>query len=385
MTRPSILILGGGLIGLSIAEHLLRRGVRATVLERGQLAREASWASSGFLDLRVAAERAQGLLQLTRHSLELYPEWVKRLERDSGVDPELLHSSSLDLAFDIEELARLEALGQRLHQKNIQSRLLDGEALHRLEPRLSRDVVGGLYLEHPLQVRPPRLNRALAETLRRGGVTLEEQTEVLDFEAREGRIHTVHTTRGPRTADRVVLAAGPWSGPLAQRLGLLLPTRPVRGQAVLYGDRPGASSHLLFGTDWYIVPRRDGKTYVGSTLEDVGFDKNTTPPGIAHLRAIARRVLPALDTCPVEGSWAGLRPGTHDGLPYLGRPAEWLNLWIASGHFTHGVALAPITGELLARDLLAPGSMVELAPFSPSRVGEQPIPAKDLSFAVGGR
>jgi glycine oxidase len=117
--QPSILILGGGLIGLSIAEHLLRRGVRPTVLERGRLAREASWASSGFLDLRVAAERNPDLLRLTRRSLELYPAWAERLERDSGIDPELLHSSSLDLAFDDEELSHLEALAQRLHQKSI--------------------------------------------------------------------------------------------------------------------------------------------------------------------------------------------------------------------------------------------------------------------------
>ena len=366
-----IVIVGGGIIGLSIAEHLLRRGHRAVVVEKGEIAREASWASSGFLELRAASGKGEEFFRLTQRSCGLFGPWVERLKKDSGIDPEYVHSRSLDLVFDDEDDERVRALERRLEALGIPGHWLEGHEVLRREPSISPEATRAFFLDHPHQVRVPRLNKALEKTLRQADVALWDHTEVLGFERRGERLQGVITSRGPLPADRVVLAAGAWSSQLARDLHLPFSTRPIRGQALLLRQTPGRLRHLLFADDGYLVPRLDGRLFIGSTEEDVGFERATTAGGISRLSQLALRCVPDLASVPMEASWSGLRPGSADGLPYLGRVRSLENLWVATGHFTHGVVLAPLTGEWMARSLLGESTQDELAAFDPERDRER--------------
>lgn len=382
MTDWGIVIVGGGAIGLSIAEHLVRRGLRPTVLDRQAFAGEASWASSGFLDLRVASERGAAFFGLCKLSCNLYPEWAAALHRDSGLDPEYVHSRSFDLVFNDEDESAMNDLEANLSRFGVHGEWLDGSEARQREPGLSPELRRAFFLEHPAQVRPPRMNSALLTVLRQGGANLVEHAEVLDFCTEGGEVRQVETTRGPFAAGQVVLACGPWSGIAAGRLGIALPVRPIRGQALMIRHHPRFLRHILFGYNWYVVPRRDGRIFVGSTVEDVGFVKGTTPFGMQKLTRLAIRTLPDLASAPIEGSWSGLRPGSADGKPYLGRAPGWNNVWIASGHFTHGIVLTPATGRLMAQALLGEPTDLDLTPFAPGRDPDVSPPANTLSFAV---
>lgn len=364
---PRIVIVGGGIIGLAIAEQLVRRGVRPTVLDRQAFAGEASWASAGFLELRGASGLGDAFFGLGRLSCEMYRDWTDALHRDTGLDPEYIGSGSFDLVFNDEDDRAVQEIERSLAGHGIHGEWLDDGEARRREPELSGAVRRAFFLEHPAQVRPPRLSRALLALLRDRGTGLSEHTEVLGFQSEGREVRRVQTTRGDFAADQVVLACGAWTGLMAGRLGVALPVRPVRGQALLIQGRPGLVRHLLLGSDGYVVPRRDGRLFVGSTVEDVGFVKATTPFGMEKLARRAIEALPGLAAAPIEGSWSGLRPGSLDGLPYLGPAPGFDNVWIAAGHFTHGLLLAPATGRLLAQALLGERTDLELAPFTPAR------------------
>jgi glycine oxidase len=367
MTERSIVIVGGGIIGLSIAEQLVRRGVRPVVFDRQAFASEASWASAGFLELRGASALGDAFFGLSRLSHEMYRDWTDALHHDTGLDPEHIHSRSLDLVFSDGDDRAVQEIERSLARYEIHGEWLDGGEARRREPELSGAVRRAFFLEHPAQVRPPRLNRALLALLRDRGAGLSEHTEVLGFQTEGREVRRVATARGDFAADQVVLACGAWTGLVAGRLGVALPVRPVRGQALLIQGHPGLARHLLLGSDWYVVPRRDGRLFVGSTVEDVGFVKATTPFGMQKLAGRAVEALPGLAAVPIERSWSGLRPGSADGLPFLGLVPGFDNLWIAAGHFTHGVLLAPATGRLMAQALLGERTDLDLEPFAPGR------------------
>jgi glycine oxidase len=215
------------------------------------------------------------------------------------------------------------------------------------------------------------LNQALFGALRKGGVQLKAGEEVEGF-LREGKkIRGVRTGKGIIEADEVVLAGGAWSGILAEKLEFSLPVKPIRGQAFIYRARPGLLRSILFtGLErayTYLVPRADGLIYVGSTLEDAGFDKRNTEEVIGRLRSGAERALPGLTLYPVERAWSGLRPGSADGLPFLGKAPNWDGLWVAAGHFTHGILLSAATGSLMAQSVMGETPDLDLTPFSPRR------------------
>jgi glycine oxidase len=385
LTDPRIVVVGGGTIGLAIAEQLARRGARPTVLDRQAFAGEASWASSGFLDLRVASERGDAFFHLCRLSCEIYRDWTEALHRDTGIDPEYVHSRSLDLVFDDQDDEAVQALDRNLAHYGVHGEWLDGDEARRREPELSGELRRAFFLEHPAQVRPPRLNRALLTLLRDLGATLSEHTEVLGFQSEGREVRGVETTRGDFAADHVVLACGPWTSLVAGRLGVALPVRPIRGQALMINGHARLLRHILFGYNWYVVPRRDGRIFIGSTVEDVGFVKAATMFGMQKLTRLGIKTMPGLAAAPIEGSWSGLRPGTADGLPYLGLAPGFDNLWIASGHFTHGLVLSAATGRLMAQALLGERTDLDLEPFAPGRAstgGDAGAAGAALSFGV---
>lgn len=371
MSKPKVIIIGGGVIGLSIAEHLVQKGVTCTLLDRGPFAKEASWAGAGYLDLRSAARVGGAFFDLCRKSYDLFPNWVDRLKKESGIDTEYLNSGSLDVAFSVEEEPAIHQMENSLKTFGFSGEWLTGGEAVRREPQLSFKTKSAFYFKSTSQVRPPRLNRALILALQKAKVELRELEPVEDFLVKGRQVFGVRTAKGVLEADQVVLASGAWSGLLAEKLNVSLPVKPYRGQVVMFRTQPKTLKHILFTgvqkTFTYMVPRLDGHIYVGSTLEDAGFDKATTAEGMEKLKTGAHKLLPALSLQLIEDTWAGLRPGSGDGWPYLGRVPGFENVWAATGHFTHGILLAAATGHLMAQVLTGEGSSLDLSPFALDR------------------
>jgi glycine oxidase len=210
------------------------------------------------------------------------------------------------------------------------------------------------------------------KVLEKGKATLRENEEVKGFIRQGDRILGVKTSTGDIEADQVLVAGGAWTGGLLDILGISIPMKPIRGQVVLFKAEPGLLRHVLFSSSAYLVPRLDGRIYVGSTQEEAGFDKSTTKEAIEKLTQGGIRAIPALEKAKVEATWSGLRPKGVDELPSLGKAPGIENLWIAAGHFTHGILLSAATGHLMAQALLGEKPDLDLGSFVPDRKPVQP-------------
>ncbi len=245
-------------------------------------------------------------------------------------------------------------------------RLSTGEAL-RLEPGLGRAFDGAVLLPDVAQVRNPRIPRALAVAAARKGAILHAETPVHRLDVSGGRVRAVETARGRFEAGAVVLASGAWTRRLAEPAGLAhLPVDPVKGQIVLLETPGRVVERCVLQGEHYLVPRADGRLLVGSTVEpDAGFDTRPTAAVVARLTAAACRMVPALERATFVRAWAGLRPATPRGLPYIGPVPEVEGLWFAAGHYRNGLSLAPITAELVADLMAGRAPAVDAAPFLP--------------------
>jgi len=379
LSSRRIIIAGGGLIGLSIAEQLLRRGITPIVLDQSVFAKESSWAGAGFLDLRSVTRVGGSLFELCKKSYDLFPEWTSSLKKDSGIDPEYQNSGSFDVAFTDSEESVIRQMETNLKTFGLSGRWLSPSQALALEPQLSREARSVFLFDQTSQVKPPRLNRALLGVLQNAKADLKEFERVDDFLLKGKQFMGVRTNKGVIDADGIVIASGAWSAPLAEKLGISLVSKPYRGQAVIFQGKPGGLKHIIFNLSstgiTYLVPRLDGHIYVGSTLEDVGFDKSTTPAGLEKLKTGAIRLIPGLAGQFIEDTWAGLRPGSIDGWPYLGAVPGLDGVWMATGHYTHGILLSAVTGQVMAQLINGERPSVDLAAFALNRA---PHPASGL-------
>jgi glycine oxidase len=358
MSEPDVLIIGGGVIGLTTAYFLGRAGTRVAVVDQGDLGHQASWAGAGILS-PADPDMARTPMDLLRaRSCALYPELSRTLLDETGIDNGYFVCGGLEIPEADEEGPADEWRGE-----GIAFTRLDDAGLRRLEPRLAPGLTHGYHLPHMAQVRNPRHLRALQAACERHGVTLRPHSAARLLVRGPGRIQAVETDGGPLTAGRFLVAAGSWTDALLEQAGWRPGIRPVRGQiALLNSGLPGPRPILLHGKR-YMVPRGDGRLLVGSTEEDAGFDARPTGGGIAGLLDFAVSLVPALAGAPLERCWAGLRPGSPDGLPYLGAVPGWDNLFVAAGHFRSGIQLSPITGLLLSEILTGRPSSLPLEPF----------------------
>ncbi len=324
------LIVGGGVIGLSSALELARSGAAVTVLERGTCGGESSWAGGGILSPLLPWDYSSAVTDLTQMSCRLFPEWAGRIADMSGIDPEYRVGGMRVLPpFDAEKASQwCVSHGVRLEQ--------DGE---------------GLWLPDVAQVRNPRLMKALRLALERMGVRVVEHAEVPGIVFTENRVERLDTAAGSFAAERYVVAAGAWSKELLGKQGEQLDIKPVRGQMLLYRAQPGMLRHILLQNGTYLIPRDDGHILVGSTLEDVGFDKATTEEARSALHARALGMLPQLAQAEFIKHWAGLRPAAPDNIPIIARHSQMENLYLNSGHFRYGVTMAPASARILANHL----------------------------------
>jgi glycine oxidase len=363
-------MVGGGVVGLSTAYELARRGWSVTVLDRSHPGHEASWAGAGILPPANQETARHPLDALRGLSFVLHREWAARLARDTGIDTGYRQCGGLYLARTIGEAAALSGLAEQFRNEEIPVERLRQRELAAFEPALARSAErfrAALWVPTECQLRNPRHLRALAAACVRQGVVIEAEVEVLHAHCGAEQIFHLETTRGARSADQYCFTAGAWTAALLRRLGMSLGILPIRGQMLLFRAAQPLLAPILNDGPRYIVPRDDGRILVGSTEEDAGFDKRTTEAGLAELLAFAQEVLPSLRDTPLERSWAGLRPGVYDGMPYLGRLPQFANAFVAAGHFRSGLYLSTGTAHLMAELIDGGTPPISLEPFRPSR------------------
>jgi glycine oxidase len=368
-----VVVIGGGVIGLTLAYELAGRGVAVAVLDQGPMGQESSWAGAGILPPGNPAKAATPESQLRAHSHVLWPRLSEQLRNETGIDNGFRRCGGIEVRLD-GHARQLEDEIENWRTEGVEVERLD-ERVFEYEPRLNRDAVAAYRLPQMGQVRNPRHLKALIAGCLARGVTLRTgcPAQHFSFDSSCARAHSVSTTDGKLSAAQFVLASGAWSNRFVSPLsGMKARIRPLRGQIVQLTALPSPIRHVVNVGLRYLVPRDDGRILVGSTEEAVGFDKRNTAEAVGDLIAFGRQVVPELASATFERAWSGLRPHSLDGLPYLGQVPGSSNLFIAAGHFRSGLQLSPITAAVMTQLLLGEPTTVDLHPFRCDREGQWP-------------
>lgn len=344
------------------ALQLADAGQNITLVERGICGKEASWAGGGIVSPLYPWRYDAAISQLSRWSEGVYPSLALRLLEETGIDPEYRQKGLLYLNVDDadEALRWARQLGKPLER-------VGADFVHAKEPGVAMAGDSALWMPTLGSVRNPRLAKALkARLAAMPQVTLREQCEVSGFIQKYGQVEGVVSSQGPLMAGRIVVCGGAWAAQLLAQLDVHLPVRPVKGQMIAYQAPKGLVQRVVLKDGRYIIPRADGLLLVGSTLEEAGFDKTTDETALASLKQSAEAILPALASCPVANQWAGLRPGSPQGIPFIGAVQEWPNVFVNAGHYRNGLVLAPASTHLLVDQLLGREPLIDPAPYQPT-------------------
>jgi glycine oxidase len=356
-THADVVIVGGGVIGLTTAYYLAREGVSVSILDRGDLGREASWAGAGIIPPGNVAHARTPFDRLRAMSAATFPDLSRALLDDTGIDNGYVPCGGIELVEDDEPSV------QPWLDEGIAFQAMTNAELKHLAPGLSSEAGGGYFLPGMAQVRNPRHLKALIAACELLAVGLLPCREVLSLVRQGERISAVETEDGPVEGGKFLIAAGAWTDELLGPLGWRPGVRPIRGQIALLKCLTMELRSIVLRGKCYLVPRGDGLVLVGATEEDAGFASRPTARGIAGLLAFAEKLVPRLAQAYVERCWAGLRPGSPDGLPFLGQVPGYSNLLVAAGHFRAGIQLSPATGVVMTDLLLDREPTIPLAPF----------------------
>jgi glycine oxidase len=345
-----VIVMGAGIIGLSLARELRKRGASVRVVERGEPGHEASFAAAGML-VQHGPELAAALKPLAESSAALYPEFVHELEDESGLRVDLRAEGSI---------AFLEESDMPADEAR---KPLAAEDVARLEPAVAPPPLPAWLLDE-MTVDPRALTSAALKAALHRGVEVASGSPVTELECEQGRVVGVRTTHTSYHASAVVNCCGAWAGAIG---ALKFPTRPVKGQmlSVALPHQPGIR-HVVRTHDVYLVPRTDGRILVGATVEEAGFDKRVDADAIQALDHAAIALVPALSEARRLEAWAGLRPGTPDDLPILGS-TSLPGYFVATGHFRNGILLAPATAQVMAEVVRGETPSFDLSSFSAAR------------------
>ncbi|MGZ8224915.1 MAG: glycine oxidase ThiO [Methylobacter sp.] len=356
---PDITIIGGGVIGLLTAREFFNAGATVTVIDKSRLGQESSWAGGGILFPLYPWRQADAITRLVLQSHLLYPILAEQLIEDTGLDPEwtpcgLLITKNPDVAAAIDWCNA------------------NGITFEHAGPDFFKAL--NTHPDHPLwlpeiaQARNPRLLKSLKQDLINKGVPLIEHCELTAMTLSNNRVTSINTTSGQFAVNQLIVATGAWTGELFQEIfsGLINNApkiAPVKGQMLLFDAEPDTLKTMVLDGDQYLIPRRDGKILAGSTVEHDEFNKTTTAEAKDRLNAFAVNLLPALKNYQLIKHWAGLRPGTEHGVPYIDRHPDISNLHINAGHFRNGLVMGPASAQLLVDLVLNRPTAVAPEPY----------------------
>ncbi len=361
-----IVVVGGGVIGLSVARALALRGVKnVCLIERSEIGTEASFAAAGMLAPQAEADCADEFFNLARQSRDLYPGFSAALLDETGIDIELDQTGTLYLALTDHDEEEIQKRFQWQSNAGLPIEKLTNHEARELEPAINEDVRAALRFPLDIQVENRRLLRALVAANQALGVPLITAETVDAVRTVSGVIDGVESSGGFIGCGAVVIAGGAWSSTIRGLPSLEI--EPVRGQMVCLAAGERVCRHVIYSPRGYIVPRTDGRLLAGSTSEQAGFERQVTAGGLYKILSRALEISPRIANLAITDTWAGLRPRAADSLPVLGPDPEIDGLFYATGHYRNGILLAPITGELIADAIMGNFDSSRFGAFSPGR------------------
>jgi len=355
---PEITIIGSGAIGLLTAREFINAGHSVTILDKSLSGQESSWAGGGILLPLYPWRQPKAISALVIESNKNYSALSSDLFKATQIDPEWYDCGLLICKNPDSERATAWCDQNQIPYKNADSSLLNG---------LNTQVKNPLWLPNIAQARNPRLLKSLKAYLLDKGVTFIENCAVFDANINNGRVSSLLTDKGSIEVNQLIICTGAWTSELSRKL---LPNdthspdiSPVKGQMLLFDAKPETLLHMVLNDDQYLIPRRDGKILAGSSVEHTAFDKSTSNETKDKLASFAIDLFPALKDFPITHHWAGLRPGTKQGIPYIDKHPEITNLSINAGHFRNGLVMGPASACLMADLILDRKPCVDPAPY----------------------
>lgn len=368
--KSEVLIVGGGVVGLSLARELHKKGLRSiTVVERGRCGQEASWAAAGMLAPHAETDRIDPFYEFCSESNTLYPAFAENLLEETGVDIELDRAGTLYLALTETDSAELKKRYEWQRSAGLKVEHFSAAETRKAEPFISPDVRESLYFPEDWQVDNRKLMHALEQYARFNGINVLEHRNVTRVLTEGSRITGVVTAEGPISADEIIFATGAWTSLI--ELGsswFPIDVKPIKGQMISFHTAKRLFEHVIYSHRGYIVPRIDGRVLAGATIEDDGYGKLVTPEGSEYLQEMAAEIAPNLASLEINESWAGLRPYAPDGLPVLGEIGGFSNLYAATAHYRNGILLAPLTARVMAELVLGENRSEYVDHFRPGRL-----------------
>ena len=363
ISSTDITIIGGGIIGLLTAREFHKAGATVTVLDKGKLGSESSWAGGGILLPLYPWRQSPAITHLVKQSLRLYPVLATQLAENTGINPELNPCGLLITQNPDFAAAKAWCVVNEIAFEDADNKLTG----------LTTTPINPLFLPQVAQIRNPRLIKALTQDLVQRGVKLVENCQLTGINIENDKVYSLDTSIGNLPVNQLIICAGAWtSGLIAQYFPNIRSNKPqispVKGQMLLYAAKPDTLSNIVLDGDHYLIPRLDGHILAGSTVEDNSFDKTTTLEAQRQISDFALKLLPALKAFPLIKHWAGIRPGTQDGIPYIDKHPELSNLSINAGHFRNGLAMAPASAQLLADLILERPTSVDPKPYRLDRL-----------------
>ncbi len=361
-----VAIIGGGIVGASIAFQVAKRGFRVVVLEKERIASQASSAAAGMLGAQSEFSSESPLIPLALKSRALFPTLAEELKELTGIDIGLVQKGMLKIALTDKEAEELRQHYQFWKALDVSVCWFTTNEVVAMEPSVTQELVGAMYLPNDGQVNARDLSIAFAKAAAVYGAEWREYTEVISIDKETEQMYRVRTNAGMVGANAVVIATGAWAAQFLAKTGIDIPMYPVKGECVFVTMEKPVIKTTIFGQNGcYIVPKKGNKLLIGATSTPNTFDKKVSVQGIASLLEQAQQILPNIREAEWEKAWAGTRPQTEDGLPYIGEHPNYERVWIAAGHYRNGILLSPITGVLVADLIEGKGSgEIDLSPFS---------------------
>ena len=365
MASPDVIIIGGGIIGLSLAHRLASEHLRVVVLDRREPGLEASWAAAGMLSAAPESPDDLALVPLAKRSFALYPDYVRAIEESSGKVTNFRRDGALELFFGSSAETERDRTASSHRKLGLTSQVVSTAEACSIEPSLSKSAFAAAWLPDEFSVEPRALTAAALQAAKNCGADIRANVEVKKLLIEGSRCVGIESQSERFTAGHVVLAAGCFSSGIGGA-ARLAPTQPVRGQMVSLRTVRNFPTHVVRSHKGYVVPRGNGLLVAGSTIEHVAFEKNVTAVGIGGILAAAIELIPELAGAAIEETWCGLRPDTPDHLPLIG-PSEFEGLWLATGHYRNGILLAPVSAEILGDWILRGTTDLDVEAYSPQR------------------
>lgn len=363
-----ILILGGGVIGLSCAYECAKRGHKVTVLEIESCGGQASGAAAGMLaPFSENTEQPDDFFRLCLASHQLYPQWVEEIEELTKLSCEYNNSGSLNVVYHQADLLSLENRLQWQKRYGAEAEILHGDDLFHREPALSREVAAAIYYPQECHIYAPGYVKVLEAACRKIGVRIQDHLHKVEIVNPHQDMIFKSENGQEFTGDRLIVCTGAWAKELESIFEIDIPVYPIRGQICAYETKTEVH-HMVFSSQGYLVAKKNGSLVCGASEDIAGFNTSVTEKGISRLEKWSPKVFPSLVEKPFY-SWAGLRPATQDGMPLIGSLKDAKHIIFAVGHYRNGVLLSPVTARVVADQIDGEPDCTPLAAFSPNRFG----------------